>query len=450
MESFGDTALPLQSDTMSNMTEKNPGWADRLQCWAKRDAVYHNVKFATADFQIPKLDKYECKFEGGRALVPFQSNVTTFVEVKFTFTKKHHANHSMMIGLATNQAVLHPLNTMFGRSDGQSCVLRDSGFVQDETGHCYNFTPSFAHKTSYTIGVLYNGTENTLGFSLDNSFLGTTPNALMMDPPYYLAVYCGQKTHFTAEITRCIYADTSLPGMCSPIANWEMNESTGKPLMKWEKQNREYIEVCEDIIGGDLKREWWWLNKEFALVDKVSSNSMPFDGQDSVSGVVDLTDDSKLYVWSTTVHTPSYIAEFAIGLAEKCIPPKHISLREKHEMHLQEGGDFWIVSNEGEMRKKGEFCMKYHEAQVCTRNYEVTAVFNPKAGRLAFYILGKIMCKPIENVFSENPLFPVLLYGGPALELTLSWTAAIPLTNDKARAYFKEAFPGLPPLFDTM
>ena len=85
------------------------------------------------------------------------------------------------------------------------------------------------------------------------------------------------------------------------------------------------------------------------------------------------------------------------------------------------------------MCKNDEYYAEYKESQRCTRNYKITVIFNQKAGRLAFYNFGKPMCKPTEDVFGET-LFPLILYRGKEMELTLNWTADMPISNEEAKS----------------
>ena len=435
-----------------NLTEKNKNWEDGHQFWETKNAEYIEQTGKIAKFNVPYSEN-DWKFYGSKVALPFEPKTRTYVEMKIEFSVKPDVDpwdSSMMIGLVTQEASLWPLDTKFGILDGQTHLLKTTGFVQDENGHYKNYTPSFDDKNSYIIGVLYDDFEKTVGYSLDNEYLGVIPGSLRIEPPYYLAVCGGSRTQFTAEIVRCIHTSIPpcfsmfIPGIYSPIADWAVDMSTGKPVTKWESQSRAYQEECESIIG-DLKKEWNWIKKEesgkITFTDKLISDRAHVAGRDYARGPAFTGHSKVLHAWSMNVHTPNLASGFAVGVGEETIAPKHITTYQARNMHLLENGDFWLVSNDEWESEKGEYRTRCKKSQVCTRNYEITVVFNEEAGRLALYSSGKSMCEPLKNVFSENPLCPLILYGGPQMEITLNWTANIPMTNSKARAYFRDAFP---------
>ena len=211
------------------MAEKNENWEEeRLHFWDVKDTLSAGDTSIDLNNRVAdlKVSRATYDYYGIRGAIPFQPNRTTFIEVTIEFSD----GNSMMIGVATEKASVSPLNTIVNR--WESCLLGSTGFVQDESGSCWNFIPSFSDKTRYTIGVLYNDFNKTLGFSLDNEYLGS--KSLKINGPCYLVVYCGANTRFTAKIGRCI--TTSDPNMYSPISSWPVD--AGKPLTKREIEDR--------------------------------------------------------------------------------------------------------------------------------------------------------------------------------------------------------------------
>ena len=379
-------------------------------------------------------------YDGMKGDRPFEKKKMTFVQVEITFPplKGRSNKESLMFGLGTKHTTVNLTSTDSGtKADGFSHLLRNTGTYLGEVNPWLPFTQSFEKKESYTLGLLYNDFEKTIGFSLNNEYIGMASNPVHIGRPYYLIIYCARNRQFTAKLKLC--ATTDNRNMYSPIANWPTNELTGRPIETWEKEADSHHRRCQAMANPN--KEWLWQKKEngrLVETDTLSSAANPDIGYDTFIGSRRLVADTVLHVWNIGIHMPRLDEDFMIGVSEKGMGPKRVLLADPHAAGLS--GDWWSINPDLWRTGRGKPINKMEMGlRSAMTSQEITVVFNKTEGRLVFYLFGKIMGAAIEDVFAEE-LYPFIVLRGLRIRATLNWTVKIPLSNEKSRRYFKEAF----------
>ena len=411
---------------MANIHES---WTRKRVKWGETRLDQKYVTFENERKTVLFSDGYSNQYVGITCADPFEAGKKTFLDIKINILNRVLGQKSgtptIMVGLTTRKWLSRDSYDTYHMLGRPLYLLRDTGdLIQKELNIPKNYTWPFYNRREYYLGLLYTDDEEerTLGFTLDNQFLGLAFTEKDLPPrgeDLYPVLYTNMRGGVEANLHLCITSKDAQP----PMKNWPVSKGRLYSLPKIDAMKR-YSRYCK--IAGAMTPGWSW-NKTTDLYKPLGPT---FDGESTVftgDRALEKGNDH-LYVWSIYVNMP--YGEFLVGVGEKNIVQGNSRRR-------------WLFSVDNGKVSNGRFehpDSEYDLTTVKLKTFDLTLVLNTWHQIFAIYMNDYLYDRMTFVSPTGDDLLPLFIRREKEIAFDLYWSINAPHTNEHAKTFFPAAF----------